>query len=115
MKDKSIKYKDLMKNRVHEILLISSPYDSFILEEEGSLTEQILNEYVGMNLSYAPRVWRASTARQANKMLGQRVFDLVIMMLRIPDMAALKLGIKIATPILNGIPLEQISEIMESA
>jgi hypothetical protein len=30
-------------------------------------------------------------------------------------MAASKLGIKIATPILNGIQLEQISDVMEKA
>ena len=39
-----------MLYRVHEILLIASPYDSYILEEDGRLTEQILGEYIGMNL-----------------------------------------------------------------
>ena len=83
MKDKFINYQDLMLNRVHEILLIASEYDSYILEEDGRLTEQILNEYIGMNLSYAPRLWNASTAEDAFNMLSRRSYDLVIIMLRI--------------------------------
>ncbi|MFQ6615600.1 MAG: PEP/pyruvate-binding domain-containing protein, partial [Fidelibacterota bacterium] len=79
-------YHDLMLHRIHEILLVASPYDAYILEEDGRLTEQILNEYLGMNLSYAPRAWRASTASQAMDMLSARNYDLVIALLRISDM-----------------------------
>ena len=56
----TINFQDLMLNRIHEILLVASPYDAFILEEDGRLTQQILYEYLGMNLSYAPRVWPVS-------------------------------------------------------
>ena len=65
-------FQDLMQYRIHEILLVASPYDAFILEEDGKLTEQILTEYIGMNLSYAPRVWNASSARKANQMIKER-------------------------------------------
>ena len=41
---------DLMLHRVHEILLVASPYDAYTLEQDGRLTEQILHEYLGMNL-----------------------------------------------------------------
>ena len=58
----SINFQDLMLHRIHEILLVASPYDAFILEEDGRLTQQILYEYLGMNLSYAPRVWHAKNA-----------------------------------------------------
>ncbi len=85
-------FQDLMLHRVHEILLVASPYDSFILEEDGRLTEQIMHEYIGMNLSYAPRVWRASTAAEAMDMLAQRKYDLIIVMLRISDMDPLTFG-----------------------
>lgn len=85
-------FQDLMLHRIHEILLVASPYDSFILEEDGRLTEQILHEYIGMNLSYAPRVWRASTAAEAMEMLAQRKFNLIIVMLRISDMDPLTFG-----------------------
>ena len=59
----SINFQDLMLHRIHEILLVASPYDAFILEEDGRLTQQILYEYLGMNLSYAPRVWHAKNAK----------------------------------------------------
>ena len=84
-----------MLYRVHEILLVASPYDAFILEEDGRLTEQILHEYLGMNLSYAPRVWRANTAARAMEMLSKRSFDLVIVMLRISDMDPITFGTKV--------------------
>ena len=62
-------YQDLMQYRIHEILLVSSPYDAFILEEDGHLTEQILTEYIGMNFTYAPRVNRVSTGQEAMKLM----------------------------------------------
>ena len=73
---KSDNYQDLMLYRVHEILLVASEYDSYILEEDGRLTEQILNEYIGMNLSYAPRLWKTSTAEDTISILSERVFDI---------------------------------------
>ena len=48
-----IDFQDLMPHRIHEILLVASAYDAFILEEDGHLTEQILTEYIGMNFNYA--------------------------------------------------------------
>ena len=88
-------FQELILHRIHEILLVASPYDAFILEEDGELTEQILHEYMGMNLSYAPRVWRASTAKTAIKMIERRKFDLIIVMIRISDMDPLSLGKRI--------------------
>lgn len=88
-------FQELILHRIHEILLVASPYDAFILEEDGQLTEQILHEYMGMKLSYAPRVWRASTAAAAMKMISRRKFDLIIVMIRISDMDPLSLGKRI--------------------
>ena len=89
-----------MLYRVHEILLIASPYDSYILEEDGRLTEQILGEYIGMNLSYAPRLWNASSANDAIEMLDNRSFDLIIVMIRISDMNPITLSKKLKKSIL---------------
>ena len=69
-------FQDLMLNRIHEVLLVASPYDAFILEEDGRLTEQILHEYLDMNFHYAPRVWQADTASSALTMLKERDFSL---------------------------------------
>ena len=90
-----LNFQDLMQYRIHEILLIASPYDAFILEQDGNLTEQILTEYLGMNLSYAPRVWNASDANSAFSMLEKRSYDLIIVMMRISDMDPVSLGEKL--------------------
>ncbi len=94
-KRRRLDFQDLMLFRVHEILLVSSPYDAYILEEDGRLTEQILQEYIGMNFSYAPRLWHAKTAKTALKMISERKFDLIIIMMRISDMNAVSLAKKI--------------------
>ena len=94
-KSNPIDYQDLMLHRIHEILLIASPYDAYILEQDGKLTEQILSEYIGMNLSYAPRVWNVSSGKSAIDMLGKRNFDLIIIMMRIADINSISLGEKI--------------------
>ena len=88
-------FQDLMLHRVHEILLVASPYDAYTLDEDGRLTEQILHEYLGMNLSYAPRVWQANTAFYAMDLLSRRPIDLIIVMLRISDMDPITFGAKV--------------------
>jgi len=84
-----------MAHRVHEILLISSLYDAFKLEEDGRLAEMVFTEYQDMNLSNAPRITRVSTADHALRRLRARHYDLVITMTRISDMNPFKLGRKI--------------------
>ena len=73
----------LMPYRVQHVLLVSTLYESFILEEEGLLTELITSEYLDMNLSHAPRVSRVSTGHEALKLLGEEPVDLVITMTRL--------------------------------
>jgi CheY-like chemotaxis protein len=68
-----------MPHRVREVLLVSSLYDAFIFEEDGQISELIFQEYARLNLRYAPRVTRVSTAEQALELLESgRRFDLVI-------------------------------------
>ncbi len=76
-------YHYLMKNKVKEILLISTFYDAFIFEQDGRLSEQIYGEYRQLNLSTAPMVTSVPTGEEALKMLEKRHFDLVITMLHI--------------------------------
>ena len=40
----------LMQKRIRRVLIISSNYDFFMLEEDGRVDEQIFNEYVSLNL-----------------------------------------------------------------
>ena len=44
----------LMQKRIRKVLIISSEYDFFMLEEDGRIDEQIFNEYVSLNLRYPP-------------------------------------------------------------
>ncbi|MCK4903609.1 MAG: hypothetical protein KAS35_02885, partial [Candidatus Marinimicrobia bacterium] len=90
-----LELQDLMLYRVHEILLVASPYDAFILEEDGRLTEQILNEYLAMNFYQSPRLWRVETGGSALNMMKKRDFDVVIVMLRLADMDSIQLCSKI--------------------
>jgi len=88
-------FRDLMKFRVHEILLVSSLYDAFKLEEDGRLGEMIFTDYQDMNLTNAPRVTRVSTADHAMRQLDSTHYDLVITLTRISDMNPFKLGKRI--------------------
>ena len=88
-------FHELMSNKVREILLISSSYDAFILEEDGSLASRIINEYRGLNLSQPPRVTRTSSAYAALELLNERVFEMVITMPHLDEMDAFSLGLEI--------------------
>jgi hypothetical protein len=82
----------LMPNRVRNILLVSSLYDSFIFEEDGRLAEVLSAEYQDLNLRFAPRVERVSTGAEALDRLRDGSHDLVISMLRVGDMGIRDFG-----------------------
>ncbi|MCG8471679.1 MAG: phosphoenolpyruvate synthase/pyruvate phosphate dikinase [Desulfobacterales bacterium] len=86
---------ELMPKKITEILLVSSLYDACIMEEDGRLSEKIINEYRGLNLSRPPRLTWVSTAEEALELLETRSFDMVVTMLRLVDMDAFTLGSEI--------------------
>ncbi|OGS04561.1 MAG: hypothetical protein A3G41_04660 [Elusimicrobia bacterium RIFCSPLOWO2_12_FULL_59_9] len=90
----------LMPFRVREILLVASPYDAFIFSEDDRLTELIFSEYLDLNLRYAPRVTRVSSAAEALERLRQDRFDLLITMMRVGpmDVGAFALAAKEIAP-----------------
>ncbi|MFZ2781880.1 MAG: PEP/pyruvate-binding domain-containing protein [Rectinemataceae bacterium] len=73
-------YHDLMRFHVREVLLVGSLYDSFVVESDGVLTEQIYGEYFKLNLSTVPRVNSAYTAEAAIDLFREGRYDLVIIM-----------------------------------
>ena len=77
---KDTSFADLMNKRVFNILLIASAYDSFTLEEDGRVDEQIFNEYVSLNLRYPPRITLVHTEEEAFRLLQSRSFELIISM-----------------------------------
>jgi CheY-like chemotaxis protein len=84
------RFQDLLRYKVHNILLASSIYDSFILAEDGRLYESLITEYIGLNLTDPPSITRVSSGGEALSMIEtEKRFDLVITSLRLEDMAAL--------------------------
>ena len=88
-------FHELMSIKVREILFVSSPYDVFMMEEDGSPASRIINEYSGLNLSMPPRVTRTSSAQEALSLLNKKKFDMVLTMPHIDDMDAFSLGLEI--------------------
>jgi len=79
-------FQNLMPHRVRSILLVASPYDSFLLEEDGQLDEVILNEFMELNLRHVPGMTRVSTGSEAVEELQRQPYDLVITTLHVGDM-----------------------------
>ena len=77
---KDTSFASLMKRRIYNVLLIASKYDAFILEEDGRIDEQIFNEYVALNLRYAPRFTLVETGEQALDELEHNKYELIIAM-----------------------------------
>ncbi|MDP1620783.1 MAG: PEP/pyruvate-binding domain-containing protein [Bacteroidales bacterium] len=73
----------LMKRRIYQILLISSTYDSFMLEEDGRIDETIFMEYVSLNLRYPPQFIKVTSEAEAFEVLEDKPIELVISMLNI--------------------------------
>lgn len=74
-------FTNLMRKRIYHVLLISSVYDAFMLEEDGRIDEQVFNEYVALNLRYPPIFILASTNDEVQKALSEEAIDLIIIML----------------------------------
>ncbi len=81
-----------MPHRVREILLVSSAYDAFILEEDGPLTERLFTEYSEVNLSSAARITHVESGGAALRLLEERRFDLVLAMPRLVGTDAVTLA-----------------------
>jgi len=77
---KDTAFQNLMQRRIFNVLLIASPYDAFMMEEDGRVEEQLYFEYVKLNLSSPPRVVRVSNASEASDAMTAKAFDLVVVM-----------------------------------
>ena len=67
---KDTAFQDLMQRRVFNVLLVASPYDAFMMEEDGRVEEQLYNEYVALHLSSPPRITRVSHISEALAMMA---------------------------------------------
>src|SRR5688572_15982216 len=58
-------FQDLMRHRIQHILLVSSLYDSFILTEDGQVSEALMRQFSDRNLSQNPDLSRVSSGSEA--------------------------------------------------
>ena len=88
-------FHNLMPFKVREILLVSSLYDAFIIEEEGLISEMVIGEYRHLLLSSPPRVTQVASGKEALSKAKSRKYDLVITMSKNIGMDPFKFGRKI--------------------
>ena len=69
-----------MQKRVFSVLLIATPYDAFMMEEDGRVEEQVYYEYVALNLSSPPRFSMVANYEEAFECLESKHFDLIMAM-----------------------------------
>ena len=89
-------FKDLGRYRVNDILLVSTLYDSFILSEDGQLSEVMLDEFLDLDLHHTPRLRRVSTGDHALRIArDESRYNLIISSMHVADMSAKTLAEKV--------------------
>ncbi len=85
----------LMKRRIYQVLLISSTYDAFMLEEDGRIDETIFMEYVSLSLRYPPQFIKVTSEEEAYEVLADKNIELVISMLNIESSDSFQLASRV--------------------
>ncbi|HEV7503752.1 MAG TPA: PEP/pyruvate-binding domain-containing protein [Thermoanaerobaculia bacterium] len=74
-----VPYQDLMRYRIMHVLLVSTPYDRFLLEEAGELSERVQGEFRNLDVHYAPGLTGVSTGAEALELVrSEESINLVI-------------------------------------
>lgn len=85
-------FQDLMPYRVQDILLVSSRYDAFALQEDGTLGSMTLEHILDSEITHGPGVIHVGTGREAvHRATRERRFNLIITSLDPGDMNATEL------------------------
>src|SRR5512140_577121 len=89
-------FENLMPFRVHDILLVSSLYDSFILREDGRLNELLLKESLDLHLQNVPGISHVSSGSEALELARlQPRFNLIVTNVQVGDMNAAELAAQV--------------------
>lgn len=89
-------FQELMRFRILDVLLVATPYDTFLLEEAGELAERMLGEFRNLDLHYAPGLTGVATGAEALRLVReQRRFNLIITTAYVADMNAAELAAKV--------------------
>src|SRR5919106_202131 len=82
-----------MRHRIHDVVLVSSLYDSFILAEDGQPAESVLGEALERHLHSPPRLTHVSSGADALAVVHEHPFNnLIIASRHLPDMDILTLA-----------------------
>ncbi|MFY9824797.1 MAG: PEP/pyruvate-binding domain-containing protein [Thermoanaerobaculia bacterium] len=82
-----VPYQDLMRYRILHVLLVSTPYDRFLLEEAGELAERDQGEFRNLDVHYAPGLTGVSTGAEALDLVArEESINLVITTPHVADM-----------------------------
>jgi CheY-like chemotaxis protein len=95
-------FENLMPFRVQNILLVSSLYDSFILREDGRLSELLIDESLELNLRQIPGITHVSSCAEALDLARSNPqFNLIVTNLAVGDMDAAQLAREVRASILD--------------
>lgn len=86
-------FQELMPFRVHDILLVSSLYDSFTLQEDGRLNELILGEFLELSLHHTPGITHVASGAEALALAAAEPrYNLILTTINLGDMDAAHLA-----------------------
>jgi len=85
-------FENLMPFKVHNILLVSSFYDSFILREDGRLNELLIDQSLDLTPQTIPGITHVSSCAEAAELARSKQFNLIVTNLTVGDMNAAQLA-----------------------
>src|SRR5712671_6896663 len=85
-------FENLMPFKVHNILLVSSLYDSFILREDGRLNELLIDQSLDLSRQQIPGSTHVSSCAEAAALARSQQFNLIVTNLAVGDMNAAQLA-----------------------
>jgi len=82
-----------MRYRIMDILIVASPYDSFVLEEAGQIGERVVGEFRNLDLHYGPGMTTVSSGEEALALVAEvSRFNIIVSGLQLPDMDGAELA-----------------------
>jgi hypothetical protein len=85
-------FEELMPTKVKEVMLVATLYDSYSIVREGQFSDHIFGEFLQLNLYTYPRFASINSEADALKMMKERDFDLVIIMVGVDKRAPVKMA-----------------------
>src|SRR5262249_33286672 len=86
-------FHQLMRHRIMDILLVASPYDSFVLEEAAQSGERVMGEFRTLDLHYGPGLTTVPPGNDALELVREPSrFNLIISGLSLSDMNGAELA-----------------------